>query len=175
SPQAPAFSPITPKAQPTCPAQNVPEVGSLTPPAPLPFSSESNPDAIALRAAISALQYQRQQAQKDLKTLEEIKFRALNDPGHFKDELIRGRVRESQPSFGLDFQALNQGATPAESTTSFANIPGPQNIVRMPYVNWDKYHIVGEGLDRLHEEQRRAPSGTQFNVAAPYNPLTDTI
>lgn len=37
-------------------------------------------------------------------------------------------------------------------------LPTPQNIVRCPPVNWAKYGVMGESLDRLHEDQVRRPS-----------------
>ena len=42
--------------------------------------------------------------------------------------------------------------------TSFPPIPLPQNIVRCPPVNWAKYHVIGESLDKLHAEQQNRPS-----------------
>ena len=69
----------------------------------------------------------------------------------------------------------------------FPAIPQPQNVIRCPPVNWAKYHIVGEPLDRMHEEQKRYPGCTEpprtqqgtrappHAVAAPYSPFTDGI
>ncbi|PQE29818.1 Cysteine and histidine-rich domain-containing 1 protein [Rutstroemia sp. NJR-2017a WRK4] len=37
-------------------------------------------------------------------------------------------------------------------------IPKPQNIVRCPPINWAKYGVVGESLDKMHEDQVRRPS-----------------
>ncbi|PGH08471.1 hypothetical protein AJ80_07870 [Polytolypa hystricis UAMH7299] len=39
----------------------------------------------------------------------------------------------------------------------FPKVPAPQNIVRMPPINWAKYHVIGEPLDKLHDEQRVRP------------------
>ncbi|KAF2214866.1 hypothetical protein CERZMDRAFT_90231 [Cercospora zeae-maydis SCOH1-5] len=65
----------------------------------------------------------------------------------------------------------------------FPRIPGPQNIVRMPHINWDKYGIVGHPLDDLHEQQRKWPGtlsgpargdkGREYAIAAPYSPWED--
>jgi len=77
------------------------------------------------------------------------------------------------------------------------NLPQPQAVVRMPPVNFDKYGVVGESLDKLHAEQLRrppqgapatiatdgtytfragAPVGQEYmGVAAPLNPLRDKI
>ena len=70
-------------------------------------------------------------------------------------------------------------------------IPKPQNIVRMPAINWAKYHIVGEPLDKMHEEQRLRPTlgeprhdtpsaastsrSPEHTLAAPYRPFVDKI
>ncbi|QDS68452.1 hypothetical protein FKW77_010819 [Venturia effusa] len=94
-------------------------------------------------------------------------------------------------------------SAPISSTSSrFPQIPAPQNIVRVPPINWAKYGVVGDALDRLHEDQRTNPTPSQpemlptrdaqptqpvmeqyqysaekapaYQVAAPYNPLKDT-
>lgn len=69
-----------------------------------------------------------------------------------------------------------------QEPSKFDDIPGPQNVVRCPPINWSKYHIVGEPLDKLHEEQRRKPTPGEAHgnedsigaadhfVAAQYNP-----
>lgn len=134
SPVAPAYSPITPKVQPVLPACTAPplvspeehhdphmprDAPSLLPPAAsrippanyipqppsLPFSSDDAGDAIALRAAISTLQFQKKKAQHDIHTLVTIKQRALDQPETFKDELAAGRLREQRPSLG-DLRAI---------------------------------------------------------------------
>ncbi|OQN96772.1 hypothetical protein B0A48_17196 [Cryoendolithus antarcticus] len=270
SPVAPAFSPITPKAQPvlpvgfthdahplpsipptsytdttmtdhptnrndeikqeeqTSPAQGINTASPIPPtqhipqPPNLPFSSEDSTDAIALRAALSALQFQKQKARQDLTTLETLKQQALAHPEKFRDELAAGRLKEQRPSFGTLQDVLDApsdasdgeeevvlGASrdppatrnevpdsqPGSFTTasrpnsssadpvSFPPIPGPQNIVRTPPINWEKYNVVGEGLESLHEQQRRWPGsaqgqkekGREHVVAAPYSPFTDTL
>lgn len=64
-------------------------------PAPLPFSGEDSSDAIALRAAISSLQFQRAKAQKDLRTLEELKKQAVEHPDEWMQHTI---LAESNPT-----------------------------------------------------------------------------
>ncbi|KAI9776575.1 MAG: hypothetical protein M1839_009479 [Geoglossum umbratile] len=74
--------------------------------------------------------------------------------------------------------------------SKFSPIPTPQNVVRCPPINWAKYHIVGESLDKLHEEQRRRPTQGEPQrdntgrgvsrapvsvVAAPYRPFVDRV
>ncbi|KAK3063282.1 hypothetical protein LTS18_001687 [Coniosporium uncinatum] len=81
---------------------------------------------------------------------------------------------------------------PSPPPSKFGAMPAPQNIVRMPAINWAKYNVVGESLDSLHEEQRRYPTlGTpardghpssppnpnvrapEHHIAKPYDPMTD--
>lgn len=77
-------------------------------------------------------------------------------------------------------------------------IPQPQNIVRMPPINWAKYQIVGEPLEKMHQEQILRPSSgeprpynydstqphpqqqqqqrsPEYVLAAPYRPLVDKL
>ena len=221
-----------PEAEPKpaiAPTQFIPQ------PPPQPFSGEDSTDAIALRAAISSLQFQKKKASDDIRTLEKTRRQALDDPTRFKEELAAGRVQEKKLIAGdvraiLDAESdeddledevmadATAGAErtddmedvkvpeipdsqPSRPTTSdgkfesippitkkpakppFNTIPGPQNVVRMPHINWDKYHITGEPLDRMHEQQRRWPGSTaygtdrgrEFSVAAPYSPWQDSL
>jgi hypothetical protein len=83
----------------------------------------------------------------------------------------------------------------------WTSIPKPQNIVRCPPINWSQYAVVGESLDKLHNEQVLRPAqgtpavltseghfefkggdgggvGKQeryIGVAAPYTPGKDKI
>ena len=262
SPVAPEYSPITPRAQPALPAtyppanqsaaetifsaetngQAVQTPSSIAPtadyiprPPPQPFSGEDATDAIALRAAISSLQFQKKKAQDDIRTLEKIRKQALDDPAAFKSELAAGRLNEQKPKVANlqaildqaesdddddeivlgtsdgsgrdaerqdspqpraraaevpDSQASRpttsssaQQSPPKDKSAPFERIPGPQNVVRMPHVNWEKYHITGEPLDSMHEQQRRWPGnfaygqdrGREQVVAAPYSPWLDPL
>jgi hypothetical protein len=90
-----------------------------------------------------------------------------------------------------------------ESKKDYPRFPIPQNIIRTPAINWAKYGIVGETLDKMHEEQRTNPAfgeperlatrdsqpttpvvepyqeteakAPKFVMAAPYDPLKDQI
>ncbi|GAB7364932.1 hypothetical protein MBLNU230_g5720t1 [Neophaeotheca triangularis] len=96
-------------AQPAVPEPSIPPTQYVPEPPSLPFSSEDSSDAIALRAAISTLQFQRKKAQDDLRALEKIKKLALQDPQHFSNELAAGRVKEERrPGSGM--QALLERA-----------------------------------------------------------------
>lgn len=212
SPVAPPYSPITPVMSSTnlfentagyqyAPPEEVPQ-----PPPLIPISESENPDAIALQAALSILQIQRQQNLRDMKKLEQQKKAAVADPEGFAADVTKGKVKTISgnglvlgPTLEVehktssdDFQdsALDSDSDderPLREGPKFENIPGPQNIVRMPPINWAKYHIVGESLDKLHEEQRTRPMPGQPRrnedlsrapehvIAAPYNPWTDKV
>ncbi|KAK6068676.1 hypothetical protein SCUP234_11079 [Seiridium cupressi] len=78
----------------------------------------------------------------------------------------------------------------------WSQLPNKQNVVRMPPINWSQYAIVGESLDKLHNEQVARPSqGTPATIgpdgafvfqgagrqeeysgiAAPFDPLQDKL
>ncbi|MCJ1388041.1 hypothetical protein MMC18_000885 [Xylographa bjoerkii] len=202
SPSAPPYSPITPvmpsatlAPAPIHHAEHFPAPPTERP-APVPISESDNPDAIALRSAISVLQIQRQRTLRDLQTLERQKTVAAADPQRFAHELSSGNVKSAssrgilggENSDFLDYQTdLSRDDSGTRESTSFGIIPAPQNIVCCPPVNWAKYHIVGGALDNLHEEQRSRPwSGEQRRdfetsgesdhvIAAPYRPWADQI
>lgn len=197
----------------------------LEPPQPVPISESTNPDAIALRAAMSILQLQRQQALRDMQTLERQKEAAVANPEAFARDVTSGKikargmggllgpvgevqdgsnradVRQYAVVDGLTSDdAGERGQTDdsedkadkpvAETAGGFGEIPSGQNVVRMPPINWAKYHIVGESLDKLHKEQRSRPVAGQplrdedlrpkqrapeHVIAAPYDPWRDKL
>lgn len=191
----------------------------------LPISESDNPDAIALRSALSILHIQRQKVLRDMKNLERQKQVAMANPQAFAADVVAGRVKTA-PSDGLgvaprldhpaaaaeeeEEEAEEAEAEAGEALTDddnreqpssnarrskFDDVPGPQDIVRAPPINWAKYHIVGEPLERMHEEQRARPTPGQPRrgagdesragpgpgpspkhvIAAPYNPWTDKL
>lgn len=181
-------------------------------PAPVPISESDNPDAIALRSAISVLQIQKQQSLRDIHALDKLKQAALSDPESFARELAAGNINTKegdvfnptnlQDDEDEDDEGDNDMNSPADTRNedsmdidaensakmvNFGKIPKPQNVVRMPPINWAKYHIVGEPLDKLHEEQRARPTpgepylgapstrASEHFVAAPYRPFVDRI
>ncbi|KAL9021926.1 MAG: hypothetical protein Q9185_000940 [Variospora sp. 1 TL-2023] len=211
SPTGPPYSPITPVMSNTMPVEGsqddqhtLPAEPPSIPPSE-PFSESDNPDAIALRAAISVLQIQRQQALRDLKTLERQKKAAIMDPEAFSKAVVQGRVKtqskgvlDARPDFVPwcmpDSEASNGQEKGSETETpqqpqskNFDDIPGPQNVVRCPPINWAKYHVVGKPLDVLHEEQRKRPMcseddgndhkgrAEEHRIAAPYDPWRDQL
>lgn len=168
-------------------------------PPPVPISESENPDAIALRSALSILQMQKQQSLRDIQTLDRIKEAAAANPEGFARELAAGRLRTEDRGAVIQFsEEEEQGAMETDehtednskrtdedtSPSKFGNIPPPQNVVRMPPINWAKYQVVGEPLDRMHEEQLRRPSPGEPRrgepapvhvLASPYRPMVDKL
>jgi len=155
-------------------------------PDPLPLNMEENPDAIAMRAALSILQIQRQQALRDMRDLDRMKEAALIDPEQFVKDLEQGRLSHSSRT-GLE--QLDSGSPEDQprnqDASKFGTFPTAQSVVRAPPVEWAKYHIVGQPLDRLHEVQQHYPGFTNsrtpveavqpHEIAAPYRPFIDRI
>jgi len=232
SPSRPPVSPITPtvSAAQLAPIEQPIRVVPPPPPPPPPpatfkpqppsvaISESENPDAIALRSAISLLQLQREKSKRDLKALEDLKATAVADPHRFVRSLQEQRAQAARkPSDALtptladivDAAASEAAASPDTKNATngtvrkdssqadednvtiespkFPPIPQAQNIVRCPPVNWAKYHIVGEPLDKMHDEQKRYPGVPEpprtqqgskappHRVAAPYSPFTDGV
>ncbi|KAI9883367.1 MAG: hypothetical protein M1823_004857 [Watsoniomyces obsoletus] len=142
-------------------------------------------DAIALRAAMSVLELQRERCKADLKKLEQIKDQALANPEAFLEDLRIGRLRhegDQRALVSFNGRGSSTGA-PNQTMSSFGTIPSPQNVVRCPPINWAKYRVVGEALDKLHAEQTRFPDGgepprsavraPEALIACPYRPMAD--
>lgn len=125
----------------------------------------------------------------------------------FKDA-VSGEVKGGEDEIMKDTPDAAEGdesnpsAPIPNAAFKFPEIPTPQNIVRVPPINWAKYGVVGDALDRIHEEQRTNPTPSEperlptrnaqpsqpvmeqhresaekapaYQVAAPYNPLKDT-
>ncbi|KAL9045998.1 MAG: hypothetical protein Q9214_001063 [Letrouitia sp. 1 TL-2023] len=204
SPKAPPYSPISPVMQTTFLNHDTAgqqQASPSQPPPMEPFLESENTDAIALRSAIAILQIQRQQAIRDIQALERQKLAATADPEAFARDVATGKLK-TVPSGVLEQttipfsknedDAISDGDTdmgdcPPERASKFEDVPGPQNVVRCPPINWAKYHILGEPLDKLHEEQKMRPSGGQPGmsepgergeehvIAAPYNPWKDKM
>ncbi|KAH9902247.1 hypothetical protein F4778DRAFT_116219 [Xylariomycetidae sp. FL2044] len=51
--------------------------------------------------------------------------------------------------------------TAGDNPRPWATLPKPQNIVRCPPINWSQYAVVGESLDKLHNEQVLRPAQGQ--------------
>lgn len=197
SPVHPTYSPITPvlaaaRLAPTA-SSNIPPSSSSPPgqafhgnaatyythsaapqtfisqPPPQPITLEENPDAIALRSAISILQLQRHHAQTDIRTLQSIKERAVDDPQGFAaalrdrtintkpDSLFTPRMDEEDSEDEVKSESQGMNRTQTGPGRSWPSIPTPQTIVRCPPINWAQYAVVGESLDKLHAEQQERP------------------
>jgi hypothetical protein len=142
---------------------------------------------------------QKQQSMRDLKSLERMKEAASADPEGFARELAAGRLRAEDLGAIIQFsddadddemeteddgkEGTKQSEGDQSPASRFGRIPPPQNVVRMPPINWAKYQVVGEPLDRMHEEQLRRPySGEprrepapEHVLASPYRPLVDRL
>lgn len=150
-----------------------------------------------------------------MQTLERQKAEAMANPEAFSADIASGRIQARSthgilpPSDSLnddneeekeeDDDDINEkmderdDSTPKPPRTSafVDGIPSAQNVVRMPPINWAKYHIVGESLDKLHENERAAPTlgaprtdedvmreregRREAVLAAPYNPWRDRV
>ncbi|KAL1636133.1 hypothetical protein BK809_0007681 [Diplodia seriata] len=209
SPPRPPVSPITPVATiaelaPTDPADRVvppPAVEFIPQPPPKPINESENTDAIALRSAIALLQIQRDRSRRDIQALEKIKNAAVAQPEAFVEELKSGRLKPKHAKNDLLGPTLNGSLDDVVDNSSdsddearsprtsgppppkFGPVPEPQNVFRCPPINWAKYHVVGESLDKLHAEQQKRPSSGAAGqarapvhvMAAPYSPFTDHL
>lgn len=177
-----SFRPPSESQHPEMPKSTVPPQE----PAPTTVSMNENPDAIALESTVEILQKQKQKSIRDIQKLRRIKQEALAKPEEFLNKLKEGKISSEKT-----------GASEEETLPD--EIPVPQNVVRMPPINWAKYHIVGEPLDKMHDEQRRRPScgkprlerpvvgegpglgevpaqrAPEHVLAAPYRPLVDKL
>lgn len=135
-----------------------------------------------------------------------MKRAAAADPERFARELAAGDLSARDGGFmdlsgDMDDDDNNDGEEEGQQGDSgngngesdgsdpfynLGKIPTPQNIVRMPPINWAKYQIVGEPLDKMHAEQLRRPAGgeprqelgqrsPEHVLASPYRPLVDKL
>ncbi|KAJ9495864.1 hypothetical protein H2202_008658 [Exophiala xenobiotica] len=192
SPERPSYSPVTPTLSHTDLATHDDSQRDLPQwmgerPEPLPVSLDDNPDAIALRSALSVLQLQRQRALQDMRDLDKMKKAALEDPEQFVKDLAGGKLTRPAPAeFHVAEDDESETETTAGQSSKFGSFPSPQNVFRCPPIEWAKYHIVGEPLDRMHEVQQHHPGYTEemndgpdrpqpHVVAAPYRPFVDKL
>lgn len=93
----------------------------------------------------------------------------------------RGKNAEGDVTMGDDGESSDEDTLAEQS--QFQAPPSAQNVYRMPPINWAKYHVVGDALDKLHEDQRRRPVLGQpeesdgraepYVMAATYAPVVD--
>jgi hypothetical protein len=135
---------------------------------------------------------QKQQSLRDIQALDRLKESAAADPERFAHQLAAGTLKTEDHGTVIQFSANaatddeDEEAGPKPTNLSpasnFGHIPIPQNVVRMPPINWGKYQVVGESLDRMHEEQLQRPSpgepgqrAPEHLLASPYRPLVDQL
>ena len=156
---------------------------------------DENPDVLATKSAISILQIQKRTAERDIVTLQQIKDKALGDPEGFVKALED--IRSTNDMLFSPEDGGSQTPKGEGEGEKWPEIPVPQNVVRAPPVNWAKYQVVGDSLEKLHKDQLARPSeGTpqragadgvlvpggegyrrpaDLGVAAPYQPGRDKI
>ncbi|KAH6723456.1 hypothetical protein BKA61DRAFT_566088 [Leptodontidium sp. MPI-SDFR-AT-0119] len=171
SPVRPPVSPITPTLRAARPVQNgrqtythsQPPQIAVAAPAPEPIKFDENPDVLATKSAISILMMQARIATEDIKSLQRTKERGLQDPDEFIRALQAGEIKQKGDTFmGLapddddDDEDMDESTKPEESR-AWEKLPKPQDVVRMPHINWDQYAVVGDSLDKLHSAQLRNP------------------
>jgi len=163
-----------------------PDATFIAPPAaPLEtIDFDSNPDALAVKSAISILQIQQKKAIEDIRTLHQIKQTALQDPASFLTALKTGELKTDQDALfpamdenyddedddhngGAredgekdaqgDTDMLNGAPSSGKTPVSFPPIPRAQKFVKTPAINWAQYGIIGPSLDKIHEDQLQKP------------------
>lgn len=221
-PSSPPVSPLTPPlpAQDAVPRQiythSQPAQTAVAMPAPEPISLDENTDAIALRSAIAILQIQARKAEGDIKTLARIRQKALADPQAYAEAVKAGEIvseggdlfnplpleDEDEEDDEDDDDVKMEGVedtgakVDAPKDEKWEKLPKPQQVVRMPPINWEKYGVMGESLDKLHADQKKRPNEGKpqvigrdgklgyggdaarreyQGVAAPYTPGKDKI
>lgn len=184
SPVPPLASPISPKVQPAKPALAAQtaqhhNVELIDKPPSKPFSSEDATDAIALRAAISSLQFQRKKAEEDVKTLQRIRDDALARPDEFQKHVVETAMKQTKKptKFDVNAEEDEEEESNGNGRQAFPPIPEPQDVVRCPPIDWAKYNVVGEPLDRMHNVQQRVANGQErgSGVAVQYDPAVDKL
>lgn len=176
----------------------------IHPPEPLSIHDDDNPDAMALRAAISVLQLQKDKARRDLQSLQMLKRAAAERPEPFLRQLLAGKLQpalvsddplqatfdsddnddedngdgeeeEEEEGEEVDNDGNGDAASKPQESSTFPRLPAMQSIFRCPPINWAKYHVIGEALDKMHEEQlnRHGRSTASRSIAAPYSPFLD--
>ncbi|KFY13040.1 hypothetical protein V492_03521 [Pseudogymnoascus sp. VKM F-4246] len=157
------------------------------PPAPLEvIDFDSNTDVLAVKSAISVLQLQKKKAAQDIMRLQRFKNQAMQDPEAFLRAADKGEIRtdgdatfpevsdeEEEADGDVDMNgagereakveeqeeaSMKNGAAHAKAQTSFPPLPVPQKVVKVPPINWAKYGVIGDSLDKLHNDQLRNPT-----------------
>lgn len=108
---------------------------------------------------------QREQARKDIQTLEELRLQAMDQPVEFIEYIQQ--LARAPPS--NDYGTVSSSSDEEDTSTNtkkkkkkhypaFAghkDLPKPQEIFRCPPIEWEKYRVLGAPLDKLVEEQQQ--------------------
>jgi hypothetical protein len=87
----------TQPAKPKGPQKPTPPQAEFIPrPPPIPFSGNTNPDAVALRATADILQVQKARATENIQRLEQLKLLNREDPKEFLKQLVAGNLKGSE-------------------------------------------------------------------------------
>lgn len=131
---------------------------------------------LATKAALSILQMQRRVASEDIKTLQRTKERGMADPEEFLRALEAGEIKQKGNVFmGIvpddhededeDVDGDSEQETKdTKDGRAWEKLPKPQDVVKMPHINWDQYAIVGESLEKLHRDQLKNPPEGEVKV-----------
>ncbi|EEQ34682.1 conserved hypothetical protein [Microsporum canis CBS 113480] len=162
-------------------------------PAPVPISESENPDAIALRSAITILQIQKQQALRDIQALAKMKQAATEDPHAFANEFLAGSLQSEQGDlFRPSPLQEDEPEYGAESGPEAMDVDQEKRTQQDNNSGGNQTGRLGEPLDRMHEEQRLRPTlgeprhditptsisalrSPEHTLAAPYRPFVDKI
>lgn len=126
------------------------QVPSIPAPPPQPLDFEDNVDVIALKSVISTLQMQSRRAEKDIRTLRDVKAEALQRPEDFARH-IAGMAAEPKGGGGAS-------AGGGEGGVEWPKLPERISVARCPPINWSQYAVNGQALDALHNEQVARPN-----------------
>jgi hypothetical protein len=115
-------------------------------------------------------------------------LKSRRDDGTAEEETVPSKTGTSNEEAEDDDEQEEDEDEEESDSATFSTFPQPQNVFRCPPVNWAKYQVVGESLDKLHEEQRQRPTSGQpvqevradgearsapYIIAAPYQPVVD--
>ncbi|CAH0059744.1 unnamed protein product [Clonostachys solani] len=114
-------------------------------PPPQPLDFEDNADVIALKSTISMLQMQSRHADSHIRTLRDVKGEALRRPEDFVQHLAASQG---------DRAAAHDGSA---ASPDWPELPDRISIARCPPINWSQYAVVGDALEKIHDEQVKRP------------------
>lgn len=141
--KTPGSTPLTPASTTTTTTTT-----TTTSEVPVPDPGGLSADGIALRSTLRLLMLQRDRANSDIHSLEEMREAALKEPLEFV-EFIQNQKARGRGSRTTDKKP---------NTFAGKELPKPQEIYKCPNIEWSQYKILGAPLDALHEKHLRRPS-----------------